>query len=703
MIDRRRGPRAPNPLTPAVAGCLTALFCLAAVPVPVDADSGDRIEELVVVATRAPSPVFDLPYSIHVVNQAEVLRASPRTLPQAFRDVPGIMVQETSAGQGSPYIRGFTGFRNLFLIDGVRLNNAVFRDGPNQYWATVDLAALSRIEVINGPASTLYGSDAVGGTVNAVTADAFATGNQARYRYASAERSSVLRVATGLALGPATAVRVGATGKSFGDLRGGGGVGRQDGVGYDEFDVDLKLASRLGAGWLLEAFTQHVRQNNVPRTHRTTDAVSWRGTTVGSDQRRELDQERSLSYLRLGNGDLDGAISRASVTVSYAGMEETRDRIRGSGSREKQGFEVRTPGLSLALESPTAIGDLSYGVEYYDNRVDSFSTRNPVQGPVGDDATYSTVDAFLRDRFSVGDRAAFVAGIRHTRAHLDANSVSEPVTGERIAIDDRWHATVVSLNASYVLLDDRLMLFGGVSESFRAPNLSDVTRFDSARSNEFEIPAPGLDPETFLTAELGLRWRGESSSVTAAVFRTEITDLIQRFPTGRIVDGEVEITKDNVGDGAVHGVELTGSYALDEQLTLSASASWMDGEVSNYVTTGGPPFTMVDEPPDRLMPLTGSVSLRWQSRDTKRWIEGRLAYADAADDLSTRDAADTSRIPPGGTPGYAVVHVGGGVRFTDRLGVHLTVDNVLDKDYRVHGSGTNMPGINAMLTLDVEF
>jgi hemoglobin/transferrin/lactoferrin receptor protein len=81
------------------------------------------------------------------------------------------MLQKTSYGQGSPFLRGFTGFRTLLMVDGVRLNNAVFREGPNQYWNTVDPWSVDRYEVVLGPASVLYGSDAVGGAVNALTLD----------------------------------------------------------------------------------------------------------------------------------------------------------------------------------------------------------------------------------------------------------------------------------------------------------------------------------------------------------------------------------------------------------------------------------------------------------------------------------------------------------------------------------------------------
>ena len=113
------------------------------------------------------------------------------SVPEALSETPGVLVQQTAHGQGSPYLRGFTGFRTVALVDGIRLNNSTFRDGPNQYWSTIDALAITRLEVVKGPASVMYGSDAVGGTVNAscggrATASARARSGAARLITASA-------------------------------------------------------------------------------------------------------------------------------------------------------------------------------------------------------------------------------------------------------------------------------------------------------------------------------------------------------------------------------------------------------------------------------------------------------------------------------------------------------------------------------------
>ena len=106
-----------------------------------------------------------------------------RTLPEAFRELPGVHVQKTSNGQGSPFIRGFTGFRTLALIDGVRFNNSTFREGPNQYWSNIDAMSLDHLELIPGQGSVLYGSDAIGGTMNVFTRDSGFLGAEAGKRF----------------------------------------------------------------------------------------------------------------------------------------------------------------------------------------------------------------------------------------------------------------------------------------------------------------------------------------------------------------------------------------------------------------------------------------------------------------------------------------------------------------------------------------
>ena len=112
-----------------------------------------RLDEVVVTATRIEESTNDLPYATAALNRTTLEERSPRTLPDALREESSIMVQKTALGQGSPFIRGFTGCRTVRLIEGCRLNTSVFRDGPNQAWATVDPWSLDQLELVKGPTS----------------------------------------------------------------------------------------------------------------------------------------------------------------------------------------------------------------------------------------------------------------------------------------------------------------------------------------------------------------------------------------------------------------------------------------------------------------------------------------------------------------------------------------------------------------------
>ena len=251
-----------------------------------DSTTESIIEEVVVTASHVEEPVFLTPYSVDIISAKRINMAGFRSTPDIFREIPGTLVQKTSLGQGSPYIRGFTGFRNLFMIDGVRLNNAVFREGPNQYWATVDTGSIRRMEVIRGPQSVLYGSDAIGGTVNVLTHNPMAyNGNKTlngglAYRYASGENSHIARARLDTAIGQRGGLIMSGSKKNFGDIESGKGL--LPNTGYDEWTVDGKLLYELSDNVTLSAAYFAVHQDEVPRTHKTIYSQPFNGTVAGS-------------------------------------------------------------------------------------------------------------------------------------------------------------------------------------------------------------------------------------------------------------------------------------------------------------------------------------------------------------------------------------------------------------------------------------
>ena len=277
----------------------------------------------------------------------------------------------------------------------------------------------------------------------------------------------------------------------------------------------------------------------------------------------------------------------------------------------------------------------------------------------------------------------------------------DPVTDERIGIDESWDQLVGSARFTYDITPDTWRLYGGASQGFRAPNLADLTRFDAARSNEFEIPAPDLDPERYVGYELGVRTQQEGWAAEAAVFYTDIQDAIIRFPTGNTnAEGDFEVSKANAGPGEVYGIELGASFQLNAQWSLFGNAAWLDGTLSDFPDSTSP---VEEDNLTRLLPLTLNGGVRWEESSGGPWVEGLVTLADEQDELSNSDERDVQRIPPGGTPGYAVFSAFAGYELTEGIDLTVGVENILDEDYRIHGSGTNMPGRSFLFGIRASF
>ena len=716
-----------RPRTLALLVALTANTLFAATS-PASAPSDPVLFPTVIVAaTGYGTAPFNMPFATSVLSADTLDLRRPRTLPLALEELPGLMVQKTSSAQGAPYIRGFTGFRTLLLIDGIRLNNSVFREGPNQYWGTVDPLALSRLELVKGPASVLYGSDAVGGTVNAVSlTPTFAALPSASstspssappatahvsHRYASADDSHITRVAATGRLHDRLAGQIGLSQKNYHDLRAGRGTGTQPRTGYSESGLDASLAYRIGPHARLTALAQDFTQDDAWRTHSTVFGSTWLGTRPGNDLQRSLDQSRRLFAVQLHADHLATPVDELHFSVSHQRQQEDQFRLRHDRRREDTGFAVATLGTFVQAQSPSPFGRWIYGGEFYRDRVDSTSIRYradgslnvvDIQGPVADDATYDLAGAYLENRLPRLGPVDLILGGRFNYAAADARRVRDPRSGATTRVTADWHALLASLRG-VVRLDSagRHNLFAGLSESFRAPNLSDLTRFDIAEGGQIETPAPGLESEFFVTAEAGWRTRHDHGSASVAAFHTVIRNQIIRTPTGALVEGLAEVTKRNSGAGYVQGLELAGTFRLLPAWTLSTALTWMRGELDYFPSSSS--ASLLRAPLSRVMPLTGHVTLRWDAPTARSWVELAASAATRQDRLAPGDRVDTERIPTTGTPGYAVGKLRTGWRATAALTLTAALENLTDTDYRIHGSGLNEPGRNLILSAAYRF
>ncbi|MES2739173.1 MAG: TonB-dependent receptor [Verrucomicrobiota bacterium] len=679
----------------------------------------ESLPEVVVTATRTEQAAIAAPAQVRQLSAEQLQERQVRSLPEALEELPGVMVQKTANAQGSPYIRGFTGFRNLALIDGIRFNNSTFRDGPNQYWNTIDSYAIDRIELVPGQGSVLYGSDAIGGTLNLFTKGADFRHEQAgyffhgltAYRGSTAEESNMGRQEFQFGEGGRWGLHLGASLKSFGDIHA-AGLGDQPETDYDEWAYDMRLDVALDANWTLTAVHQQLRQNDAWRTHQTREGVSWHGTTVGTDVKRAYDQERTLSYVRLGGEKLEnlaGFIDAASLTVSLQSADEYEHRIRRPADNrvDYTQVELRTLGLDLQLQSDTSIGRFIYGVDYYRDWVSSGSQRyrlngtlhsKGVQGPVGDDSTYDLLGAFLNYEVDLGSRVHLFLGARETYARVDIGRFADPSTPQAVdSYSDSW--TNFSASGRIVVdLDsqDRFKVFGGIAQGFRAPNLSDLSRLDTALSGETELPSPGLDPEQFINYEIGLKAETRHFSGSLSYFYTQIDDMIVRRPLG----GGTAI-KANAGEGFIQGIELAGEVRFNDNWSVFGHVTWTEGEVDQYPRANDP--TVRRESASRVVPWMGRAGVRWQSTDRRFWGEFVSLSHSQYDNLTSSDKRDTQRMPADGNPSFNILTVRGGWQITENIGVTLALENLLDEEYRYTGSGSNEPGFGLVAGATIKF
>ena len=693
----------------AIAGvCALSLSAMAETNQP-----ANKSDEIIVTASRTEAKPFETAYITDVITSDDIQnRKLSRTMPEIFSSDPSVTVQKTSQGQGSPSIRGFTGFRNLLLIDGIRLNNSVFRDGPNEYWNTIDSFTIGRLEVVKGPASVLYGSDAIGGTVNVLTISPDQSKEfsaRASERYATADSSNVVRAEVSYAPDKSLRILAGGSGKDFNELLGGEHTGAQPKTGYEETDYDFKAEYLVNGQDKLVLAHQRVNQPDVWRTHATTSGISWQNTAIGTDKARYYNHQRQLTYLQYYKEDAGFLGQQAKFSLSYHSQDEQLFRKRSNNKMERSGFDVNTLGVFAQMERATSFGNLVYGAEFYRDNVDSFSRKYlasgaiesiEIQGPVADDAAYDLIGVFIQDEYPLKSSLNLTAGVRYTQASVDADKVKDPaiVTPTVIALSDRWNNLSGNLRLSY-LPTEQWNIFGGVSQGFRAPNLSDLTRLDIALSNEIETPSPNLKPENYVSIETGAKTDQGRFSAQGAFFYTIINDMIVRYQTGVTITGLNEVQKANVGDGSIYGFEFKADYSLDATWSIFGGAGSQRGQVDTYTSPGvksRQPMTMI--PPS--MAVLGirrtDVADRW-------WAELETKMADRQDRLSPLDKLNTQRIPPGGTPGYTIYNLRGGLNISRNFRASLGIENLGNRDYRIHGSGNNEPGRNVIIALDARF
>ncbi len=640
-------------------------------------------DQVVVTAQRYETQSFERPEAIAVVTNQDIARNALRSTPELLQGQPGVFVQKTNHGGGSPFVRGLTGQQTLLLVDGIRLNNATFRSGPNQYLNTLDPFLLDRIEVVRGGGSVQYGSDAMGGAINVLTTPlTFSQSRrlsgdvQAKLATGGMEKSG--RVSVGYS-GAKAAIQGGFSYRDFGDLVGGAGIGRQTPTGYDQYSLDLKSLVRINPNLRLTLAVQHLRQDSVPVFHK----VQLEKFALNQFN----PQVRTLLYARLeGYGPGKWVKSWQITPLASRTLEERQSRKVTATRTLAERDEVKTYGLLASfLSQPTSFWTIQTGAEWY---YDQVASKKQELEPIWSSAGPPPVQRGLYPNQATMSNLAFYTlhTLRYQKWVLTAggrfNTFAIKIPDSDLGTSVITPSALVGNAGLMYSVLPYLNLIVNANSSFRAPNIDDLGTLGIV-DFRFEVPNTALKPERGFSKELGMKLRTNRLSSSLFVFHSQLTNLIGRIKTDEMRQDYPVYLKENIANAFIRGLEAETEWQLSKKWLLSGYLTYTYGQ---NVTS--------NEPYRRIPPLNGKVALQVQPT-TNTWARVGYYFADRQDRLAKGDQ-DDNRIPAGGTPGWQVVHAAAGYQL-GKLSLSAELQNLFNEGYRMHGSGVAEVGRSAWI------
>ncbi len=638
---------------------------------------------------RGSQSLLDTPAAASIRTRQEITQRQAPDMFHAIQNEVGVLMQNTAAGQASPFVRGLTGQQVLILIDGIRLNNSFFRRGPNQYFNTIDPGMVDHIEVLRGQGSVLWGSDAIGGAINVVTRGADAHTGIHHHDYVGREFTQYYNTANS---SPYSRLNVEGWIGSAGFFGGGSFLNvrdldtgfdqfsRQPGTNYQQYAGDIKFNFLLTRNSMLTLSLQHFEQEDVPRSDRFPGYPLDRNNSNSFGGARFFDpQQRDLAYLRYqALNPLGGMLDALTFTASYHRQREIQ--TRGVPTTRFQETDVETTGLQVVGSKDLALyGKWTTGVDWYHDDVDS-AFGGTASGPiVPDDAWYRRVGWFLNWDVPLTRRLDATAGVRFESIETAGTPI---VSGTPVYINPDYDDWIAQIGLVY-RLNDCVNAFGSISEGFRAPNLDDLMANNpNVLQQGQSLPSLGLTPEQSINYEIGLKADYNRLRGQVSVFWLDIDDNIVSITAAPNTFASAN------QDSAVQGVELSSEYLLNR--CWSAYGNFWHTRGKNRVT--GAPLS-------RVPPTQGILGLRYRPVGTRSYFDTYTWMSDRQNRLDTvRDLTD-ERIPIGGTPGFATLNMRMGRAFgcRDQHRLSLSLENITDKDYLVHGSGVLGTGFTTRL------
>lgn len=645
-----------------------------------------NIDTVIISAQRIKQLSRKIPYSSNIYNINTIEKNGSRTTPEALSNTSGVFVQKTTHSGGSAFIRGLTGNQTLLLIDGIRLNNSTFRYGPNQYLNTIDLYSINKIEVLKGTGSVQYGSDALSGVIHLLSKEADFTefGNSFKtninYRSVSQKMEKTIYANTVFSNQKFSSY-LGISVKKFGDLIGGDTTGKQSPSGYNEVSYNFNAKYKLKSKSILSFGSRLMIQKNSPFYYKY-ELENYKTNKINL-------QSYQLNYLKYSLETKSNLAKSITTTLSY--QHSIEDKVMQKNASEIETLElnkINTLGIISEIHSKyTKQWTSTTGIELYRDLVGSkkstynFTTTEvkKFRGLYPDQSRFNSTSIFTLHQYQ-SHNITINAGLRFNAFDIH---IKDTTLG---SVEMSPNAFVYNFGILYQL-NKTNAVYANLSTAYRAPNIDDLGTLGIV-DFRYETPSLKLKPEQSINIEIGHRYNTNKIQTEVSIFYIRLNEIITRTKVaGEKVSGYDVYIKNNDQTAFIRGFEGSINYLITDNISFSSNISY----------TYGKNITL-NEPLRRIPPMHGMSKLKYEKNDF--YIIILSQYASKQTRLSSGDKSD-NRIYKTGTEGWSIFDLNVGYKMKN-IELSTGIQNIMNKDYRMHGSGINGMGRSFWMNVKVK-
>ncbi|SOE19867.1 hemoglobin/transferrin/lactoferrin receptor protein [Spirosomataceae bacterium TFI 002] len=701
-------------------------------------DSTISLEDIVVSGSRFEQLKKESPQEITIIGKKQISFQNTGNSASLLEQSGEVFVQKSQAGGGSPVLRGFEANKVLVVVDGVRMNNAIFRGGHLQNVLRIDQNILERVEVVIGPSSVNFGSDALGGVLHFRTKEAqfeeFNANAFVRYGSVNNEKTAHFDLNYGLEnIAFLSSVSV----SQFGDLmmgknfkKGFEGFGLKENYMKYQGGVDVVLPNpdpylQSPSGYNQYDFLQKVKLQTGSISHRLNLQVSMSSSVPRYDRLTDKNATGNLRFSEwlygpevrlLGSYSIDlprtKLYDKASVIGSIQYFAESRiSRKAFNYIRTTQNEDVNVLGLNADFQKHLKRHSIQYGIELLENNVSSHAFTNNIQDamsaeipaqtryPDGGSKT-SAYSVYLNDHIKLNPKVLWNGGVRFNYADLNATFKNKdffPYEGNNAEQKN----TAFSGNMGLIYLpSNSTRLKTLVSSGFRTPNIDDLAKvFDSA-AGTLIVPNPNLNPEYTYNIEFGLKHEfARKLSLEGVYFYTFLRNaiVVSDFTingSGTFIFQGVEsrvVAMQNQARATVHGWNVKLDYKFNKELNLSSTLSKTIGKLDD-----GTPL-------DHIPPMYGKTSLHFQENKFEMELFAMYNGWKRLEDYSPNGEDNVQYATVDGSPSWWTLNTRTSYSISKDWTLQFSLENILDKNYRNFASGISAPGRNFLFTIRKKF